>query len=238
MSYQPIEGPLDTEERFVYVMNGGVARKDRKKIQWEASHRVAGGSGAGYGAGYRLLFFMDKTTAILLRRTRFSDTSLILTWLSPEHGKVRTMAKGALRPKSRFAGGIDLFFEVELLYLRSARSEIHGLREVSLLNPHAELRRSYRSVELAAYFTELMELATEPEHPVPELYDLLRRALGYLNKEPVLSRRALLHFENELARLLGIASAASPQAPASALLAQMLHRLPESRARLLSQLPD
>ncbi len=179
---------------------------------------------------------MDKTTAILLRRTRFSDTSLILTWLSPDHGKLRTMAKGALRPKSRFAGAIDLFFEVELLYLRSTRSEIHGLRELSLLNPHAELRRSYRSVEMASYFTELLELATEPEHPVPELYHLLQRALGYLNRpEPVLNRRALLHFENELARLLGIASSG---APASALLAQTLHRLPEARGRLLSQLAE
>ena len=50
---------------------------------------------------------------------------------------------------------------------------------------------------------ELIELVTEPEHPVPELFDLLLRALGYLDTgRPTL--RALLHFETELVRLLGI----------------------------------
>ena len=50
---------------------------------------------------------------------------------------------------------------------------------------------------------ELIELVTEPEHPVPELFDLLLRALGYLDTGQA-NTRALLHFESELARLLGI----------------------------------
>lgn len=176
---------------------------------------------------------MESSAAILLRRTKYSDTSLIVTWLTLEHGKLKTMAKGALRPKSSFAGGIDLFFETEISFVRSNRSEIHTLREVALANTFEGLRKEYARVELASYFVELLELMTEPEHPVPELFDLLHRALGYLeNATP--DRRALLHFENELARLLGVHKEGGS---AHAALSRMSHHLPESRRGLLEKLP-
>ena len=174
---------------------------------------------------------MESSAAILLRRTKFSDTSLIVTWLTRDHGKLKTMAKGALRAQSNFAGMIDLFFETEISFARSHRSEIHTLREVVLRTPFEGLRKEYTRVELAAYFVELLELTVELEHPVPELFDLLHRALGYLeNATP--DRRALLHFENELARLLGIHA----EGNASTALARVIHHLPESRRGLIAKL--
>ena len=175
---------------------------------------------------------MESTAAILLRRNRYSETSLIVTWLTQGHGKIKTLARGALRPKNAFAGTLDLFFEVEIGYVRSSRSEIHTLREVSLRDPHDGLRKEYGRVELASYFVELLEQVTEPEHPVPELYDLLHRALGYLETRSP-SRKALLHFENELARLLGIH--AEGEGSAFPALARQLHRLPEARRGLLAK---
>ena len=58
---------------------------------------------------------------ILLRRIRYSDTSLILTWFTDLHGKVKSMAKGALKQNSAFAGKIDLFFHCDLLLSFSTR---------------------------------------------------------------------------------------------------------------------
>ena len=175
---------------------------------------------------------MESTAALLLRRTKYSDTSLIVTWLTRDHGKLKTMARGALRPKSPFAGKVDLFFETEIAFMRSQRSEIHTLREVVLATPFEGLRMDYGRVELAAYFVELLEVMTEPEHPVPELFELLRRALAYLDGATP-SRRALLHFENELARLLGI----HDEGNASNALARVCHHLPAARGRLTQKLP-
>lgn len=174
---------------------------------------------------------METTPAILLRRTKYSDTSLIVTWLTLDHGKLKTMARGALRPKSAFAGGLDLFFESEIAFVRSRRSEIHTLREAALRDSREGLRLDYGRVELASYFVELLELTTEPEHPVPELFDLLRRALGYLERAAP-GRRALLHFEKELARLLGV----HLEGNAYTALAKLCHRMPESRRRLMDRL--
>jgi DNA repair protein RecO (recombination protein O) len=171
---------------------------------------------------------LETTPAILLRRTKLTDTSLIVTWLTEQHGRVKTVGKGARGAKSPFSGVLDLFFACEISYVRSRRTDLHSLREVLLIEPHAQLRFDYPRLALASYFAELVELVTEPEHPVPEMYDLLQRALGYLNSHPA-NQRALTHFETEVAKALGIHQ--KTVAPATA-IARAYHRLPASRDAL------
>ena len=175
---------------------------------------------------------METTPAILLRKTRLSDTSLILTWLSDTHGKLKTLAKGALQAKSKFVGRLDLFFDCDIAFARSRKSDLHALREVVLRDAHEPLRTEYTRVSLAAFFIELLELVTEPEHAVPELSDLFRRALHHLDENPA-TLRALLHFENELVRLLGIAQ---PQVTACVAIGRAYHRVPSVRAELIKLL--
>lgn len=175
---------------------------------------------------------MENTAAILLRKTKLTETSLILTWLTETQGKLKTVAKGARQPKSRFAGRADLFFECEIQFSRSRRSDLHILREVELRHAHVAIRADFRLVELAAYFVELIELVTEPDHPVPDLFDLLQRALRHVNgSAPTL--RALEHFETELVRLLGIQQ--PTLAPALA-LERTYHHLPRGRRSIVRQL--
>jgi DNA repair protein RecO (recombination protein O) len=176
---------------------------------------------------------VETTAAILLRKTRLTETSLIVTWFTAEHGKIKTVAKGARQPRSRFAGLLDLFFDCEIQFARSRRSELHILREVTLIHPHEGLRLDFDRVALASYFVELIELVTEPDHSVPEIYTLLQRAFGYLAAQPA-TLRALLHFESELVRLLGIQGQAGVT-PAVA-IGRAYQRLPMARPGLLRQL--
>jgi len=175
---------------------------------------------------------LENTSAILLRKTKLSDTSLILTWLTDSHGKLKTVAKGARDAKSKFVGRLDLFFDCEISFARSRKSDLHTLREVVLREPYAGLRAEYERVSLAAFFIELIELVTEPEHAVPELSDLFRRALRHLDSNRA-TLRALEHFENELVRILGIAQ---PQVSACVAIGRAYHRVPSSRAELAKRL--
>lgn len=177
-------------------------------------------------------WFVENTRAILLRKTRLTETSLVITWFTAAHGKLKTVAKGARQPKSRFAGRLDLFYDCEIQFVRSRRSELHTLREVVLVDPHAGLRMDYGRVALGAYFVELLELVTEPEHAAPELFELCQRALAYVNANSP-NLRALLHFEAELVRLLGIQN---PSLTADLALARAYHRLPSPRAALVKRL--
>ena len=146
---------------------------------------------------------MDSTEAILLRKRKFSDTSLIVSWCTEAFGCIQTIAKGARRAKTPFAGKLDLFFEAEISVVRSRRSNLHTLTEVVLKKPFAGIRSNYLRTQTAAYFVELIEICTERDHREPELFALLQRAFGYLNeKEP--TQRAVSHFETELARIAGV----------------------------------
>ena len=176
---------------------------------------------------------MLTTEAIVLRLTRLTETSLIVHWFSADLGLVKTVARGARRPKSLFNGQLDLFFGGEFTFSQ-ARSggNLHHLREVSIRQWREGLRRSYTTTLLAGYFCQLLEMAVEPEHPEPELHDLLRRALDHLNSsEPTL--RSLVFFESELARLLGIGHY---RQAATISLADVLGKLPHSRNDLLERL--
>src|SRR5881296_4054843 len=123
---------------------------------------------------------MESTTAILLRKRKLSDTSLIVSWCTESLGCIQTAAKGARRAKSAFAGKLDLFFEAEIQIARSRKSSLHTLTEVVLRNPFAGIRQSYLRTQTAAYFIELIEICTERDHREPGLFGLLRRAFSYL----------------------------------------------------------
>ena len=177
---------------------------------------------------------METTAAILLRKRKLSDTSLIVSWCTESLGCIQTAAKGARRAKSPFAGKLDLFFEAEIQIARSRKSNLHSLTEVALKNPFAGIRANLRRTQAASYFVELVELCTESDHHEPELFSLLRRAFAYLNNnDPDL--RAVLHFETELARIAGVHDTKMLKSNPALALANLFGRLPSSRAELLQR---
>jgi DNA repair protein RecO (recombination protein O) len=178
---------------------------------------------------------VESTVAILLRKRKFSDTSLIVLWCTESLGCIQTVAKGARRAKSPFAGKVDLFFEAEIQIARSRRSDLHTLTEVVLKNPFGGIRKNYLRMQTAAYFVELIEICTERDHREPELFALLRRAFGYLDgNDPNL--RAITHFETELARITGVHDAKILKNDPAFALGNLFGRLPLSRTPLLKTL--
>jgi DNA repair protein RecO (recombination protein O) len=175
---------------------------------------------------------VQATRATLIRLTRLTDSSLIVHWFTAEHGLIKTVARGARRPKSPFAGQLDLFFAGEITFQRARRGELHPLREVSIRCWREGLRKTYSSILLAGYCCRLLESSVEPEHPDAGLHDLLDRALNHLDASGP-SLKALRHFERELARLLGVAH---EQRPADASLRELLGKLPDSRDELIERL--
>jgi DNA repair protein RecO (recombination protein O) len=144
----------------------------------------------------------ETTEAILLRRARFGESSYVLIWLSPDHGKIRTAARGTARRDSKFRGRLDLFYHAEVQFAVGRKSDLHALRELRLLETWEGLRGNYARLLAASYFAELSDLLSEPAHAAPGLFELLRRAFVHLcDHDP--SRRSVEFFESEACRVLG-----------------------------------
>lgn len=175
----------------------------------------------------------EEARAILLRRYRFSENSLVVVWLTDRCGKVKTAVRGATKPGGPFAGRLELFTEAEITFRapsNPSKGDLHTLSEIDLV-PEPPLPSTYSTLLTASYFTELCDLFTEPMHPVPEIFSLLRRAWGFLRAKPP-TRRAVEHFEEELAGALGILK---PGRPGMHSLADA-HGIPSGRLLLLRHL--
>jgi DNA repair protein RecO (recombination protein O) len=148
---------------------------------------------------------MNAGRGLILNRLRYGDTSWLVTWISPQ-GRFKTMAKGALRPRSPFQNQIDLFYLCDLQYRRSSRGEIHALAEIKIVHPFLQLRRLWPTLLTAQYFGQLVENLTEPETAIGPYYELLLKALHYLEEKPA-TLAVLRRFELRLLEISGMGSA-------------------------------
>ncbi len=146
---------------------------------------------------------IESATGIILRTRPLTETSLIVLWLTPNFGRIATVAKGARRPKSPFAGKLDLFYLADFSFSRSRRSDLHTLREVSLQETHKALRQELGFLQQASYCAALVEQATETETSLPAVYELLRGLLEHLVKQPP-QPQTIFAFELKLLNELGL----------------------------------
>lgn len=148
---------------------------------------------------------MERTVGTITRLTKLTESSLIVHWCTADAGLIKTVAKGARRAKSSYAGKLDLFVQAELMWSEARTGELHRLFEVDILNYREGLRRSYGQTVAATYFCQLIEQVVEPQVAVPEFHSLLTKALDFLCETA--DMRVVRRFEKRVAEHLGIVAA-------------------------------
>ena len=145
----------------------------------------------------------ESASGIILRTLPLTDTSLIIHWLTPTFGRIATVAKGARRPKSPFAGKLDLFYEADFSFSRSRSSDLHTLREVSLKKTNGAIREDILKLQQAAYAAAFVVQTTEAETPLSNIFEVLREYLESLcGHKP--AEQTVFAFELKMLRELGL----------------------------------
>ena len=122
------------------------------------------------------------TRAVVLQTYRYSETSKILRLMTWELGPCSALARGALRPKSRFGGLLEPFVEGEATFFTKDGRDLHTLSNFELVRVRRGLDRSIELFTVASVLCELvMRLA--PEHRDIELYRMLTRGLDGLHRK-------------------------------------------------------
>lgn len=147
---------------------------------------------------------IEAASGLILRTRLLTETSLIIHWLTPELGRIATVAKGARRAKSPFAGKLDIFYAAEFSFSRSRSSDLHNLREVKLHQTHGAIREDMAKLQQAAYVANFLEQATETETPLPEIFELVRGFLKFLCEQKT-SPQNVFAIELKLLHELGLA---------------------------------
>lgn len=115
------------------------------------------------------------TRSLVLQAFPYSETSKVLRLFTLEAGLRSVMAKGALRPKSRYGGVLEPFTEgTATFYLKEGR-DLHTLSGFDLLRSRQALGRSLVGFAGASLLSELV-MRTGTEEPHPGLYHALADA--------------------------------------------------------------
>jgi DNA repair protein RecO (recombination protein O) len=142
-----------------------------------------------------------QTKGIILSRTDFGEADRIITVLTPEQGKLRLMAKGVRKPKSKLAGGIELFSVSDLTFIRG-KGEIGTLISSRLDKHYGKIVRDMGRVQLGYDLIKSLNKATEDE-PEKEYFDTLQDALAALDDQTISETLVRAWFDAQLIRLAG-----------------------------------
>jgi len=141
------------------------------------------------------------TTGIVLSRTDYGEADRILTLLTPEQGKLRLMAKGVRRIKSKLAGGIELFSVSNITYIQGKR-EVGTLLSSRLLKHYGHIVEDINRTMLGYELIKQLNKATE-DQPEAEYFDLLQQAFAALDDLAIDLGLIKLWFTAQLLRLDG-----------------------------------
>lgn len=139
--------------------------------------------------------------AIVLSRTDYGEADRILTLLTPQYGKLRLLAKGVRRVKSKLAGGIELFSVSKVTFIKgkgdmgtlvSTRLEKHYGRIVQ------NLERTMKGYELIKRLHHMTE-----DEPEPEYFAALQEAFAALDEPNVPLQTIDVWFGMHLLKLSG-----------------------------------
>ncbi len=146
---------------------------------------------------------MNQITAkgIILGRTDFGEADRILTLLTPERGKLRLMAKGVRRIKSKLAGGIELFSISDITFIKG-RGDIGTLVSTRLAKHYRHIVEDIDRTMLGYELIKQLDKVTEDE-PEPAYFHLLQRAFEALDDADVNVELIKLWFATQLLRLAG-----------------------------------
>jgi DNA repair protein RecO (recombination protein O) len=114
----------------------------------------------------------------VLRRKDIGEADRILTLFTPGMGKVRVIAKGIRKPRSRKAGHLELFTRANLLLATGRDLDI--VTQAETLEAYRPLREDLLSGAYGAYMVELLDRFTPDAEEHAALYDLLRRGLSWV----------------------------------------------------------
>lgn len=142
------------------------------------------------------------TQAIVLSRTNYGETNRILTVLTPDQGKLRLMARGVRRIRSKLAGGIELFSISDITFIRG-RSDIGTLVAARLIRHYSIIVTDLARVQLGYDFLRLLNRNTE-DAAEAGYFNLLVHALQGLNDASIEMKIIDMWFRAQLLALSGL----------------------------------
>jgi DNA repair protein RecO (recombination protein O) len=149
---------------------------------------------------------LHTTQAYVLRTYTLAEADKICIFLTRDSGKVRGVAHGARKMKSRFGSALEPFTEVVVTYFFKEGRELVSVSNCDIVRSSFYIAsRSYETASVLAYMAELLSEFLPDNEPNERLYRLVSASLAGLEslEEEKSLWLGLRYFESWLLRLTG-----------------------------------
>jgi len=145
---------------------------------------------------------LRETEAIVLRTYRLGEADKIASLFTRQLGRLRAVARGALRPKSRYGGSLEPLSYIRIQIFERENRDLLYLNSVELIESFFNMQADYR-VQLAAQYLAEVGEGLLPEREVNERTFRLFLAVLRALKTSGEVNRPLLYFDYWMVRLGG-----------------------------------
>ncbi|MBA2312457.1 MAG: DNA repair protein RecO [Actinobacteria bacterium] len=112
-----------------------------------------------------------KDEGVVLKTIKLGEADRIVTLFTRHNGKVRAVAKGVRKTKSRFGGRLEPFTHVDLMIYRGRN--LDTITSAEILTPYKEMRTDYARLTAAAAVAEVIEKMMPERERSFSVYELL-----------------------------------------------------------------
>jgi DNA repair protein RecO (recombination protein O) len=123
-----------------------------------------------------------KDEGVILKTIKLGEADRIVTIFTRSNGKVRAVAKGVRKTKSRFGARLEPFTQAELMIYKGRN--LDTITSVDIVRSFDEVRTDYRCLTSAAALAEVVEKMTEERERSQPTYSLLVAGLQALGAGP------------------------------------------------------
>ena len=165
----------------------------------------------------------QKTEAIVIRAFPLRESHKIITFYTPDFGKVKVVAYGVKSPKSKLSGSLELLNHGMLLFTYRENRDLQSLTGFDLIEGYDGIRADFTRITYGCYLAELVDAIASEGDANPEIFELLRRTYYFLadtDDVPLLVRV----FEIKFLDLAGYAPQLSQCANCGSIVTPALHQ--------------
>jgi len=119
--------------------------------------------------------------AIILHHTDYGEADRIVTFLTPEHGRLKGFARAARRSRKRFGAALEPFAAVQMHWTARSGGDLISLQGADLVTLRSGLRRNLETLTLAGYGCELTEVLFDESGSCVDVFLLLQAFLDHLD---------------------------------------------------------
>jgi len=123
-----------------------------------------------------------QTEAIILRTYPLKEADKIVSFFSRQMGKVRGVARGARKPKSRYGASLEPLSYVRLQYFERENADLLSIDGCELIQSHFESQSDYDRGVALAYLAEATEQLLPEREPQDAFFRLLVAVLEEIRK--------------------------------------------------------